>query len=172
MNAFLRLRTRADRGSSLIVSLIFLVVMAMLSVTLANVTTLEERMAGSTRDRNLALQAAEAALRDAELRIATSPGFRATAFPAFTPLLANDATYWEACFASGGAPCDTIYQPTQLLPTLGPGAVAAQPRFIVERKPDIGPPGSITEIYRVTARAVGGSADTIVVLQAEFGFTP
>ncbi len=170
MSSRLHRSARAERGSSLIVALIFLVVMAMLSVTLANVTTLEERMAGSTRDRNLALQAAEAALRDAEVRLA-SPGFRATAFPAFNIVLANDATYWEACFASGAPPCNVVYQPTQLLPTLGPGAVAGQPRYVVERKPNVGP-GATTEIFRVTARALGGSADTIVVLQAEFGYTP
>jgi type IV pilus assembly protein PilX len=145
----------------------------MLSVTLANVTTLEERMASNTRDRNLALQSAEAALRDAEVRLA-NPAFRATAFPAFLATRANDAAYWDACFAGAAVPCNLTFQPVQLLPTLGPGAVAAQPRYVVERKPNVG----ATEIYRVTARGVGGMTspagvpDTVVVLQAEFGFTP
>jgi type IV pilus assembly protein PilX len=164
---------RFERGASLLVALVFLVVMAMLSVTLANVTTLEERMASGTRDRNLALQAAEAALRDAEVRLA-NPAFRATAFPAFVATRANDSAYWQTCFSTSAVPCNVTYQPTQLMPTFGPGAVATQPRYIVERKPNVG----ATEIYRVTARGFGGmtngagTPETVVVLQAEFGYTP
>jgi type IV pilus assembly protein PilX len=162
----LRSRSRA-RGASLITALIFLVIMAMLSVTLAGVTSLEERMASNTRDRDLALQAAEAALRDAEQRLAL-PAFRSAGFPAFVATRANGAAYWEGCFSSAAPPCNVIYQPSKPLPTLGPGAVAAQPRFVIERKPNAG----LTEVFRVTARAVGGAADTIVVLQTELGVTP
>jgi type IV pilus assembly protein PilX len=160
-------RMRQQRGASLLMALIFLVVMAMLSVTLANVTTLEERMAGNTRDRDLALQAAEAALRDAEVRLGV-PAFRAGPFPAFNALNANDAAFWETCFTTPAAPCLAPLVPATLMPTVGEGAVAEQPRFVVETKPPVGP----TEIFRVTARGVGGSTDTVVVLQAEFGFTP
>jgi type IV pilus assembly protein PilX len=156
-----------ERGATLVVALIFLIVMAMLGVTLAGVTNLEERMAGNTRDRDLALQAAEAALRDAQLRLG-GQALRATAFPAFVATRANSSPYWETCFGTQAPPCSPVYQPTELLPTLGPGAVAAQPRFVIERKPNVG----LTEVYRVTARAVGGSADTVVILQAEFGVTP
>jgi type IV pilus assembly protein PilX len=159
MNALSCRAPRRERGASLLVALIFLVVMAMLSVTLANMTTLEERMASNTRDRNLALQAAEAALRDAQVQLA-NPAFRAGA-PTVVPTRGNDAAYWETCFVNAAVPCNVTYTPTTAMPTLGAGAVAEQPRFIVER---IG----TTNNYRVTARAVGGSTDTIVVLQAEF----
>ncbi len=156
-----------QRGASLLIALIFLVIMAMLSVTLANVSRLEENMAGNTRDRDLALQAAEASLRDAELRLAI-PLFRATLFPAFNAVNLNTQQYWENCFTVGVVPCAVTYQPLTNLPTVGAGKVAQQPRFIIQRKPNVG----VTEIYRVTSRAVGGSTDTVVVLQAEFGVTP
>jgi type IV pilus assembly protein PilX len=155
-----------QRGASLLIALIFLVIMAMLSVTLANVSRLEENMAGNTRDRDLALQAAEASLRDAELRLAV-PAFRATAFPVFNANNVNTSQYWENCFTAV-APCAVTYQPTTNLPTAGAGRIAEQPRFIIERKPNVG----LTQVFRVTARAVGGSTDTVVVLQAEFGVTP
>jgi type IV pilus assembly protein PilX len=158
---------RRERGASLLVSLIFLVIMAMLGITVANVTNLEERMAGNTRDRDLALQAAEAALRDAEVRLGTT-GFRATLFPALDTDDGNDAAYWETCFTTPTATCDPSYTPSTGMPTSGAGAVAEQPQFIVQTKP----PVSGVQIYRVTARAVGASLDTVVVLQAEFGFTP
>ncbi len=157
-----------QRGASLIVALIFLVIMAMLGVTLANVTNLEERMAGNTRDRDLALQAAEAALRDAEVRLA-DPAFRGSAFPAYDAARANDAAFWETCFSAKSVPCGDPKEPTTALPDgTDAGAVAAPPEFIVETKP----PAGATQVFCVTARAVGGSLDTIVVLQAEFGFTP
>lgn len=155
---------RRERGASLIVALIFLVIMAMLGITVANVTNLEERMAGNTRDRDLALQAAEAALRDAEVRLVN------TAFRAGRPLVVategNDAAYWEACFKNSTAPCGTPEEPETSLPTSGEGAIAAQPQYVVQSKP---PAGGL-QIFRVTARAVGGSPDTVVILQAEYGF--
>jgi len=52
-------------GAILIVTLLFLVILTMLGITAITGTTMEERMAGNTRDSAIALQAAEAALRDA-----------------------------------------------------------------------------------------------------------
>lgn len=158
---------RRQQGASLLISLIFLVMMAMLGVTLANVTNLEERMAGNTRDRDLALQAAEAALRDAERRLAV-PGYR-VGWPAVDPELGNDAEFWEECFTEKKGPCADPEPLEIVLPSgTDPGALAEQPLFVIETKPPLG----TTQIFRVTARAVGGSKDTIVVLQAEFGHTP
>jgi type IV pilus assembly protein PilX len=154
-----------QRGATLLVALIFLVIMAMLGVSVAQVTTLQEKMAGNTRDRDLALQAAEAALRDAELRLADA-GFRAGAVT-WDPTNPNNDVFWSECFSSTPtAPCaGNMYTPELSLPSSGSGAIASQPRYIVERKPNAG----TTEVYRVTAYAVGGTADAVVILQAEFG---
>jgi type IV pilus assembly protein PilX len=165
---------RRERGASLVVALIFLVIMAMLGVTVAGMTGLEERMASNTRDRDLALQAAEAALHEAELRLADS-AFRAGIVPAFALSRANSAAFWETCF-TGNLPAATcasayIFEPdsSRALPTdNAAGAVAEQPKFLIERKPDVG----TTQVFLVTARAVGASRDSIVVLQAEYGYTP
>lgn len=56
-----------ERGSVLIISLLILVVMTLISVTAMRTTIVEEKMAGNTRDINIAHQAAEAALREAEI---------------------------------------------------------------------------------------------------------
>ena len=58
-----------QRGAVLIVALIFLVILTMLGVTAMTGTTMETRMAGNARDLGVALQAAEAALRDAHMDI-------------------------------------------------------------------------------------------------------
>jgi len=57
---------RRQSGAVLVIALMFLVVLTLLAMTSMSGTVLEERMAGQYRDLNLAFQAAEAALRDAE----------------------------------------------------------------------------------------------------------
>jgi type IV pilus assembly protein PilX len=57
---------RGQRGAILIISLMFLVVLTMLALTTMGGITLEERMSGQYRDLNMAFQAAESGLRDAE----------------------------------------------------------------------------------------------------------
>ncbi|MDO9227269.1 MAG: PilX N-terminal domain-containing pilus assembly protein [Pseudomonadota bacterium] len=53
-------------GAALITSLVFLTVLTILGMSTLGTALLESRMAGNARDRNLAFQAAESALRDAE----------------------------------------------------------------------------------------------------------
>ncbi len=55
-----------ESGAALVMGLIILVLVTLLGVTAIRTTSLEERMAGQNRDAGLALQAAEAALRQAE----------------------------------------------------------------------------------------------------------
>src|SRR3954471_11770084 len=55
-----------QRGMSLFPALIFLLVLAVLGVASMSSTVMEERMVGNTKDSNLAFQAAESGLRDAE----------------------------------------------------------------------------------------------------------
>lgn len=61
INAFSR-----QSGAALITSLIFLTVLTILGMSTLGTALLESRMAGNARDKLIAFQAAEAALRDAE----------------------------------------------------------------------------------------------------------
>ena len=72
-------------GAALITGLIFLVVLTMIGITAARMSTLEERMSGNMRDRSIAMQAAEMALRDAERDIhAQGTGPRSPAISGIT----------------------------------------------------------------------------------------
>jgi type IV pilus assembly protein PilX len=62
----LRRSLRRQKGFVLITALIFLVILTLLGISSMQASTLQERMAGNLSDRNIALQAAELALRDAE----------------------------------------------------------------------------------------------------------
>lgn len=60
-------------GASLIVSLLMLVAVLVLSISAAGIALQSEKASRNDRDRQIALQAAEAALMDAELDIEGSP---------------------------------------------------------------------------------------------------
>jgi Tfp pilus assembly protein PilX len=60
------LRKARQSGAALITSLIFLTFLTILGMSTLGTAMLESRMAGNSRDRNLAFQAAEMGLRDAE----------------------------------------------------------------------------------------------------------
>lgn len=87
-----------QRGASLIVSLLMLIVVLMLSISLAMVSLQGEKASRSDRDRQIALNAAEAALKDAEMDIDPQialAGGRSNLFDATSNL------FFEAGCASG-----------------------------------------------------------------------
>ena len=64
-------RFSKERGFVLIIGMLFLIVLTVLVLSMMRTSMLEERMAGNNRDWNVAFQAAESALRDAEREIRT-----------------------------------------------------------------------------------------------------
>lgn len=154
------------RGSALVISLVFLVVMTLIAVGAMRDTTLQERMAGNLRDRSLAFQAAEAALREGENWL-LSPAGRLTAGN-LADELADPAT-WDPA----------VDLPTQA-PTPGfsdGGLHSGNPVFHVSPPQisrsrgsalDIGGTGGSAVIvsHEITARGVGGTNTTFVILQS------
>lgn len=162
-----------QQGATLIVALIFLVVMTLLGIAAAQNSSLEERMAGNTRSRDLAFQAAEAALDHAQKNLFAGENISGLSFGTGSPGLlvynavnANDANYWRNTYAWSAA---TARQPTAVL-----NQVASQPLYVVEKMPDEAnpAPASPTEFYRVTARGVGKDESAVVILQAVYSYSP
>ena len=60
---------RAERGVALVVVLVLLLVMTLLGLAVVRSTLLEEKMSSNLYDRSLAFQAAESALREAEILV-------------------------------------------------------------------------------------------------------
>lgn len=163
---------RQQEGAVLVVGLIFLALLTLIGVTAFSVATQEERMAGNTRDRLRAFEAAEAALRECERYIsdpipplfsadgATDPGMYDTPAP-------GAPEKWEAI--------DWGSEPTRQLSNIG--SVAEQPRCIVQRLARVRAgsaslraelPHPAAYAYQVTARGVGANRSTAVVLQSSF----
>ena len=153
-----------QRGSALILSLVFLVIMTLIAVSAMRDTTLQERMAGNLRDRSLAFQAAEASLRDGEVWLLSPAGRLAAGV--LVDEIADPAT-WD-----GTAPA-----PTQAasLGFIDGGLHSANPEFHVSPARvarasggslDISAPGQlITSSHDVTSRGIGGTDTSVVVLQ-------
>jgi len=64
---------RKQRGALLVVCMLLLLVLTILAIGASQTTRLQERMAGNTRDIDMAFQASEAGLRAAENYLATTP---------------------------------------------------------------------------------------------------
>ena len=150
----------SQRGSALIIAMVFLLVMTLIGVTAMQGTSRQESMAGNVRDRNLAFQAAEAALRAGEDWLNSNIANRLAA-QGHTPL-ANPAN-WD-----GAAP-----QPATQ-PTILPSAtlLAANPVVHVDppifRRYGIQLPPECHRVYPVMAHGTGGTNTATVVLRTAF----
>lgn len=154
-----------QRGSALIISLVFLLLLTMIGIASIQDSTLQERMAGNERDRNLAFQAAEATLRQGEAYLRdSSPTFTVSGTGG---LLSPDYT--------GASPTDPAY-PWDSRSRAGAqmAGLSAAPRYVIEwiTTQSVGASDQIEIVnvssYRITARAVGGSTDAVVLLQATY----
>jgi type IV pilus assembly protein PilX len=162
-------------GSALIVSLVILVVMTLIGITAMGGSSLQERMAGNSRDMSIAFQAAEAALRDGE------SFFINNAIPALNvdPFLFDGTN--TGLYDRGNMP-DVSSAATwaNSLPAAAVAGVTTQPRYVIERvltqpvdslnvtDPYADPP-QVRTWARVTARSEGGTTNTQVMLQSYFG---
>ena len=139
-----------QRGVVLIIALIMLMVVTMLSVSTLSVTAQQERMSGNVRDRNLAFQAAEAAVQWCLIKTKTDTAW-VTANKQ-TPATPPTQELWKT-HTWAGAPSVTV--------TMGTGSgLSADPRCLLE---DLGN-GS----YVITGRAVGRSDKAVAMVQATF----
>lgn len=169
MNGFVRQRgpsLSSERGATLVVVLVLLLVMTLLGLASLRSTVLEERMSSNLLDRSIGFQTAEAALREAEAIVAAAPpafpaaGCNANGFCA-TPDPALPERWLDNAFAGwrNGTAIDA---------TLGP------PQFIVEDMGE-GPnwplcdaevpvnPNCLKPRYRITARSTQAGRATVML---------
>lgn len=165
----------AQRGAAMVIALVMLLVLTLLATASARMTLLEERMTGNTQDRNVAFQAAEAALRSGEIvaQAPVVPTFGGANGGLYKPADPGDEAVWEvmdwedAAAVHADADLDAIVN--------GFGGATAD--YIVEQLPRVPTPGeslaadgTVDEatFYRVTARGVGVAGNATVTLQTTF----
>ena len=160
---------KQQHGATLIVCMIILIVITFLGVGSIQDTTMEEKMAGNMKNKNMAFQAGESALRFAEDYLNTTsilPDFDGTTLGLIDQIPGNTSTpdsWSDSQWTASGA----VYSAT----TLG---VAGDARYVIEKldsiaaKPDkeAGQAMDTDEFYRITARAVGGTSTSVVIVQS------
>ncbi|BCX81037.1 type IV pilus assembly protein PilX [Methylomarinovum caldicuralii] len=159
-------------GAALIVGLVMLLVMTVLGVAAMQTNLLEEKMAGNYRDQNLAFQAAEAALRDAEADITPTSGRIISGLTGFAADCTNGLCDATAGFSDVWKDATKGPNGVTLGTYTGAGSlalVACQPRYWIEGY-QAWPAGAASwkTQYRITAVGCGGNANTQVVLQEVF----
>lgn len=167
-----------QNGSALIVALSILLVLTILGVSSMRNISLEEKMAGNARDAQVAFEAAEAALREAEIYldgIANKADFGPNGgIGGYYTGKGNNAEAWtvEANWAAAHQVTAAEYA--------GNNEIAQQPRYIIQvvevfstPGPNAasgygGPPTKTFDYYQITARGFGVSPNSRVMLQTYY----
>ena len=163
-------------GAILVVSLLLLLVLTMLGLTAMQMTRMEERMSGNTRDRDIAFQGAEAGLREgeAQLETLTEEPIPCLAAPCFVwerganemigELRDKDQSWWTTNSQQFGDDGE------------GDMHTSEQPRFVVqevrriENDLNVGQSddGSGRSVYRVVSTSPGATSEARVMLETTF----
>jgi type IV pilus assembly protein PilX len=163
-------------GAALIVSLIMLLLLTMIGIFAMRTGVMEEKMAANQIDRDIAFKAAEVALRAGEgtvlnwvnLPICSDNGAsgcwtKQSMDPADTDAtpwwLQQNAAWWAANGIASTQPQGAVSAPRYIIEeVIKPGyANGAKPGGYVQGQP---------KFYRITSRGVGGSAQSVVLLQS------
>jgi type IV pilus assembly protein PilX len=170
---------KKQTGVALFISLVMLLVLTIIGVSAVQTTSLEERMARNSRDRLMAFQAAESALRDAEALLET---------------IVSTASFTDVGTAGQWTIAPFLTTARWMQPNIWTGGgsvvaatavqgVATAPRFLIEHAatlvreenayqiddPYTGSASDRIEIFRITARGVGGTQNARVMLQSTYG---
>lgn len=165
-------------GIVLVIGLIMLLLLTLIGVTGMQVSGFEEKMAGNSRDQNVAFQAAETALRAGERKIVAIGGLGA--FDGSGELLGVDDALHDfsssAIWASGSSDSVEV--------SSGLSGVATEPRYYIKflKTEDDGSGGASINInsygninagaalsyFTVTARGTGGRDSSQVILRSYY----
>ncbi|HEZ3582055.1 TPA: pilus assembly protein [Neisseria meningitidis] len=173
-----------QRGFALFIVLMVMIVVAFLVVTAAQSYNTEQRISANESDRKLALSLAEAALREGELQVldleydtdskvtfsencgkglCTAVNVRTNNEEAFDNIVVQGKPTVEAVKRSCTAnSTDLCIDNKGMEYKKGKGSVSKPPRYIIEY---LGVKNG-ENVYRVTAKAWGKNANTVVVLQS------
>lgn len=163
-----------EHGFVLVMSLVFLLLLTILGATSMNTSSLQEKMAGNLRDQDMALQAADSALRGGEGQVVTlSSGGKPTA-----SCPASNYIWTSSCISTANR-FDKNWWNTNGLDYGGSGKQLLSlndPRYVLEElefTPDslvLPPTGPKTgnQYYRITSRGTGLTDLSQSILQSNY----
>ena len=188
MNKTNLLNLQKQKGSVLILSLLILVVLTMIGVSSMSSSSLQERMAGNFRDREIAFQSAEATLAAAEDYVASTINTSNLSGTGLYNQFAGPAPHNAFTGNDAGSIANWWTGTDSLVLGAVTGTaiteVRSQARYTIEVREQVGEDsntdinvggygestggGKITS-FRITARGTGKSDNTVVILQSSYG---
>lgn len=172
-------RIHRQRGASLIIGLLFLIVLTLLGVTSMSKAVMEEKVVHNQRDTTVAMQSAESGLRNIETWLNTQPVRPLTVAMGGTVVKDNGTytgqtvnTQTAAWWTANGIQYGALTTNVAPLPN-----VASQPRIVTQQLawvPDnLGMATNYAEqagvaYYEVSAQGAGQNAATRVTLQSVY----
>nr|WP_093246789.1 pilus assembly protein [Variovorax sp. EL159] len=169
-----------ERGFALIVGMLFLVILTVLSVGMFRSFNLQERIAGNTREKERALEAAESALQYGEWWL--SQGNGSTGNVCAGQLDANTLSQMQVCSNMIAKPTAlpwanrADYLPPSMKVATG-GGIAASGDINYNAKPGLSigylglSPDGKSLLYQVSAFGYGGSTTAAAVVQSTYQVT-
>lgn len=174
-------KLKREAGAVLIVGLVMVLLISIIAISAIRGSNLQESMAGNMRERNLAFQASESALRIGESLVSDQ---------ASRPLMTNTQGMYSDTYKMPVSSIltftdDNWKDPAKVKVTvLNLSYLSREPTYVVEElDPDIGigaaMEGSAVDLegmqntgdispYRVTARGFGGSENSVKTLQTTY----
>lgn len=164
-------RARSQRGAALVTSLLLLLVLTIIGITSMQMSRMQERMTGNTRDINTAFQGAEAAVRAGEsyVRGLTLRPVSCSSTP---------CQVWMPGTAGGNGRVEL--QPNSWWANNGTASdpltdVKTTPQYIVEEVGFVRTDGGVVlgeedgrDFYQISGRSTGASGLAEVVVQTTF----
>jgi type IV pilus assembly protein PilX len=147
---------QSQHGAALIIALLILIVLLMLGIAAIHIGLQSERMSRNRHDRQTALQAAEAALREGEYEVSDPAATRYRFFAGAPPQTMMEAIY--------GVHTGHVMQ-------AGVGGLPmALPRYVIEILPRRSDQkeDDRSKRFRITALGFGPGTDTRVMLQSVY----
>jgi type IV pilus assembly protein PilX len=165
----------AQRGAALVIALMILLMLTPLGVAMFRSFGLQERIAGNTREKQHAFQAAQSALQFGEWWLTqnnATTGVACSGALATTQVCSNAATM--ATLTTAPWMIGSTYvpinvngsSPMTISTTGGVGTYYANPKLYINYM-GLGPSGT-ARVYQVTAIGNGGDANSVAVVQSTF----
>lgn len=179
-----RISSQGERGYTLIIGLLLLVVLTLFAVGMFRSFGLEEKIAAATRDKQRALEAAQSALQYGEWWLAQGNGGTGIACTGVNN--GNTVSNLRVCNAALSTPATlpwgvaSTYLPPSMTANGGGGmAGASSPAGDINYAGVPGlyinylglSPNGLAQLYQVTAYGYGGDATTAAVVQSTYQVT-
>lgn len=150
-------------GSVLIITLLLMVMLTIIAVSQLSFNSTQTHIATNTADAQIAFETAAGALNDGTNNLFAGT-FTTSSFLSNTKGLynfnPNDAPYWSTVDWTNNNAVISSFQ----------GSSLGQSAYIIEQLPSVIRPGqsmgSSTQVFRITAHAVGASGNSAVILQS------